>query len=86
MPARAGLVVSKAIGNAVARNVVKRRLRAVLLIKINDLPVGSDVVVRALPPAASTSFGDLATQLDRQLARVVATDDLVPSGAGGARG
>ncbi len=49
--ARVGFVVSKAVGNAVVRNRVKRRLRHLVV----TLPshVGSAVVVRALPPAAS---------------------------------
>ena len=51
---RAGFVVSKAVGNAVTRNRVKRRLRAVVadqmrLPPLRDLPVL--VQVRALPAA-----------------------------------
>jgi ribonuclease P protein component len=62
-PARAGVrvgfVVSKAVGNAVTRNRVKRRLRHLAAAQLADLPRGEgdrpglDVVVRALPAAAS---------------------------------
>ena len=55
-----GFVVSKAVGNAVARNRVKRRLRH--LVAGLPSPVTADVVVRALPPAA-TEPGCLADDL-----------------------
>ena len=47
---RVGFVVSKAVGNAVVRNRVKRRLRH--LVASRPEVRGADVVVRALPPAA----------------------------------
>lgn len=50
-PTRVGFVVSKAVGNAVVRNRVKRRLRH--LVASRDEQIGADVVVRALPPAAA---------------------------------
>lgn len=46
-----GFVVSKKVGNAVVRNRVKRRLRH--LAASMGTPRQTDVVVRALPPAAS---------------------------------
>ena len=63
---RAGFVVSKAVGNAVARNAVKRRLRHLVRPRLADLPLGA--VVRALPDAAGRSFGDLEHDLDAALA------------------
>lgn len=62
---RAGFIVSKAVGNAVVRNKVKRRLRAIVTELFNrdcenELPEGSlDLVVRALPAAANIDFDDL---------------------------
>jgi len=48
-PSRAGFVVSKAVGNAVSRNRVKRQLRHLVARRISEAPFGVDVVVRALP-------------------------------------
>lgn len=51
-PTRVGFVVSKAVGNAVTRNRVRRRLRHLARALLVDAPVGLAVVVRALPEAA----------------------------------
>jgi ribonuclease P protein component len=51
---RVGMVVSKAVGNAVTRNRVKRRLRHLAMSELGRTPAGTDVVVRALPPAAGS--------------------------------
>ena len=50
---RVGFVVSGALGNAVSRNRVKRRLRHLAAAHVADTPVGTDIVVRALPRAAT---------------------------------
>jgi ribonuclease P protein component len=49
---RIGFVVSKAVGGAVARNRVKRRLRHLAASRLADTPVGTRMVVRALPRSA----------------------------------
>ncbi|MBU2669966.1 ribonuclease P protein component [Actinoplanes bogorensis] len=61
--ARAGFVVSKAVGNAVIRNQVRRRLRHLVRPVLDELPVGATLVVRALPPAAGASYSTLGTDL-----------------------
>ena len=66
--ARAGFVVSKAVGNAVTRNKVRRRLRHLVRPRLADLPEGSLLVVRALPSSAAASFETLGTDLDAALA------------------
>jgi ribonuclease P protein component len=65
---RAGFVVPKAVGVAVVRNRVKRRLRHLVRERLGDLPPGSDLVVRALPGAATRSYPEIAADLDGALA------------------
>lgn len=66
--ARAGFVVSKAVGNAVVRNKVRRQLRHLVRPLLADLPPGALLVVRALPPAASAPFATLGADLEAALA------------------
>jgi ribonuclease P protein component len=65
-----GFVVSKAVGNAVVRNRVKRRLRNLSRAHLETLRAGSLTVVRATPHAADATFGELDAALGRCLARV----------------
>jgi ribonuclease P protein component len=66
---RIGFVVSRAVGGAVVRNRVKRRLRhaARAHLALLDANLGQhggyDIVVRALPAAADASFAELASDL-----------------------
>jgi ribonuclease P protein component len=71
-PARAGFVVSKAVGPAVVRNRVKRRLRYLVAARIVGLPPGSLVVVRALPPAGTADYAELERDLDSALRKLTA--------------
>jgi ribonuclease P protein component len=64
-------VVGKSVGPAVVRNQVKRRLRAVLRTRLDRLPAGSVLVVRALPPAGTARSGALAADIDVGLARLL---------------
>ncbi|AUI62679.1 ribonuclease P protein component [Amycolatopsis sp. BJA-103] len=68
--ARAGFVVSKAVGNSVVRHRVSRRLRHLVSARIGTLPPGSSLVVRALPPAADASSAELGSDLDASLRRL----------------
>ncbi len=61
--ARAGFVVSKAVGNAVVRNRVRRRLRHLVRPLLGELPDGAMLVVRALPASAGASYATLGTDL-----------------------
>ncbi|GAB3492896.1 ribonuclease P protein component [Nocardiopsis coralliicola] len=65
---RVGFIVSKAVGNAVVRKRVQRRLRHLMRDRVADLPPGSLLVVRAKPLAAHLAYDTLATQLDGALA------------------
>ncbi|MCX4828117.1 ribonuclease P protein component [Streptomyces sp. NBC_00006] len=70
-PPRAGFVVSKAVGGAVVRNAVKRRLRHLMRDRVASLPPGSLVVVRALPGAGDATHAQLARDLDAALQRLL---------------
>ncbi len=69
VPPRVGLVVSKAVGNAVVRNRVKRRLRHQVATQLTTVPHGTSVVLRALPAAATATSAELAQELRSGLAR-----------------
>lgn len=68
---RAGFVVGRAVGDAVTRNRVKRRLRHVVRDQLATLPTGARLVVRALPPAAAATSTELARDLDSALKRAM---------------
>jgi len=64
---RAGFVVSKAVGGSVVRHRVVRQLRHLVRARLDGLPPGARLVVRALPPAAHASSADLGNDLDAGL-------------------
>lgn len=69
-----GFVVSKAVGPAVVRNRVKRRLRHQArehLAMLETLPGAAVLVVRALPAAAGATYEELGVDLTRCLQRVI---------------
>ena len=68
-PARFGFIVSKQVGTAVTRNTVRRRLKAVCAAALGDVRPGADVVIRALPGAATADFAALRTEVTRCLSR-----------------
>lgn len=70
-PGQVGLVVSKAVGNAVVRNRVKRRLRHLARDHVATIPDDALIVIRALRESASASYQELGTDLDRCLTRAL---------------
>lgn len=65
--ARFGFIVSRQIGSAVVRNTVRRRLKAVCAQALHDVGRGTDIVIRALPGAATADFADLRDEVVRCL-------------------
>lgn len=67
---RVGFVVSKAVGNAVVRHRVARRLRHVMRDRLGTVRTGCTLVVRALPSAASAASADLGSDIDAAFRRL----------------
>lgn len=66
-PSRIGFIVSKGVGNAVVRNLVKRRLREAGAASLREYGTGFTIVVRALPASASASWDQLLTDYNAAL-------------------
>ena len=62
-PARFGYIVAKNVGNAVTRNLVRRRMKAVSEGLIHHGMNGVEIVFRALPAAAEATFDELEREL-----------------------
>ena len=83
---RAGFVVSKAVGNSVVRHAVARKLRHLVRPRLEALPAGAHLVVRALPGAGTATSAQLGADLDAALERALrkaSTAAAVTAGAGG---
>lgn len=72
--ARFGFVVAKTVGNAVTRNLVKRRLRVLARNSLSQIPAGTSIVVRALPAASSADWNKLSTEFTSAMERAFAQD------------
>jgi len=68
---RFGFIVSKSVGNAVTRNLVRRRLRAVSRELVSVVPAGTDVVMRALPGSATLPWSTLHSEITESVGRAV---------------
>jgi ribonuclease P protein component len=61
--ARFGFIVSKSVGGAIKRNLVKRRLRSVAREIVSTEPSGYNAVIRALPEAAGLDWNRLQQEV-----------------------
>ncbi len=66
---RLGLSVSRKVGNAVTRNVVRRRLREVFHSCISEISGSPDLVVSARPAAAEATFKELKEEFRKSLGK-----------------
>lgn len=78
---RFGFIVSKTVGNAVTRNLIRRRLKAAaydLLPRFapEDASGGLDVVVRALPASVQAPWASLHEELSRASTRFTSRSHL----------
>ena len=69
MPVRFGFIVSRAVGGAVVRNKLRRRMRAVGRELVDAGRSGEDIVLRALPGSAELSWTELSGRMRAELAR-----------------
>ena len=70
-PSRVGLAVGRGLGSAVARNRVKRRLRAAW--REGAIPAGYDVVLRPSQAVAHIDFQDLVNHVESAVTRAIAS-------------
>lgn len=66
-PPRAGFITGRRVGSAVDRNRVRRRLQHLVASRLDTLPAGTLVVVRALPGSAEVKADQLADALNAAL-------------------
>lgn len=64
---RFGFIVAKTVGNAVTRNTVRRRLKAITYSKRHVLPERTDVVIRALPGTIEVPWSTLLEEISAVL-------------------
>ncbi|TFB70989.1 ribonuclease P protein component [Cryobacterium sp. Hz9] len=69
VPVRFGFIVAKNVGDAVRRNLVRRRLKAVTSELLSTVSPGTDVVIRALPTARDAAWQTLRDEVQRSLSR-----------------
>lgn len=67
-----GFIVSKAVGNAVTRNTVKRCLREIITPFVTKNPQGYLLVIRALPAAAQANYAQLTRDIEIALTATLA--------------
>ena len=60
---RFGASVKKALGGAVVRNRIRRRIREILRLHRSEIPTGWDIVIHPRSSVTRASFSDLATEL-----------------------
>jgi ribonuclease P protein component len=67
---RVGIIVGKSVGNAVTRNLVKRRIRAVADQFIQKINQGVDILIIAKPSAALANYDEIYQAIARGLQKV----------------
>jgi ribonuclease P protein component len=69
LPPQIGFALGKTLGNAVTRNLLRRRLRALASERSSELPSGK-YLIGARPAAAELSFDELRMMFDQMLRRM----------------
>jgi ribonuclease P protein component len=66
---RFGWSIKKALGNAVRRNRIRRRLREILRLHRQEIATGWDIVIHPRSTAATAEFSPLAAELVKLVPR-----------------
>ena len=69
---RFGLTTPRALGPAVLRNRIKRRLRAIAHPRMHLLPPGTDLILHPRPEAATLAFSALVSEIETVFRTVAA--------------
>jgi ribonuclease P protein component len=72
-PPKVGLIISRAVGSAVQRHQLARRLRHVARGLVDGLERSEQLVIRALPSSRTVSSARLEEELRAGLRRIEAT-------------
>jgi ribonuclease P protein component len=67
---RFGFSIKKALGGAVVRNRIRRRVREIVRCHRQEIPTGWDIVIHPKSSVAKAEFGLLAEELVRMLNKV----------------
>jgi ribonuclease P protein component len=76
-PPLVGFIVGRGVGGSVRRHRVIRQLRHLVRERMDRIPAGSRLVVRALPPSSGRRSAALGADLDSALARLLDRVDRV---------
>ena len=76
-PPQVAYAIGRAVGPAVTRNVLRRRLRSLLQQKYPHLPAGL-YLIGATPGAAKRSYIELMFDLERMMLPIVASNPVPP--------
>jgi len=79
-PARVGFTVTRALGNAVERNRIRRRLREAARLNLGKLGHALDVVVHPKKSALAASFAELQEEVARGFEKIGSAKDVVREG------
>lgn len=69
-PARVGFTVSRALGGAVKRNRIRRRMREAVRLNLRGIGDAVDVVIHPKKSALAADFAELREEMARAFARI----------------